>query len=89
MVSTRPDGLPSWTAPLRQQELIPTFSDIVILCTNRCLRNARDTRYREVDETREAFKRKLPTHPVCPRTESKSASIAVEDNHHTPHSTVS
>jgi hypothetical protein len=39
MVSTRPDGVPSCTAPLRQQELIPTFSDMVIsvlgmgLCT--------------------------------------------------------
>jgi len=30
MVSIRPDGVPSCTAPLRQQELIPTFSDMAI-----------------------------------------------------------
>ena len=29
IVSTRPTGLPSWTLPLRQQELIPTPVDIV------------------------------------------------------------
>ena len=29
MVSTRPDGVPSCTAPLRQQELIPTLSDMM------------------------------------------------------------
>ena len=28
-VSTRPEGVPSWIAPLRQQELIPTFSDMI------------------------------------------------------------
>ncbi len=30
MVSTRPVGVPSCMAPLRQHELIPTFSDMVI-----------------------------------------------------------
>lgn len=29
MVSTRPDGLPEWIAPLRQQGPIPVFSDML------------------------------------------------------------
>lgn len=32
MVSTFPDGVPSWTLPERQQELIPTLVDIVKIC---------------------------------------------------------
>lgn len=31
MVSTRPVGLPSWTLPLRQHELIPTPVDILAI----------------------------------------------------------
>lgn len=29
MVSTRPDGLPEWITPLRQQGPIPTFFDML------------------------------------------------------------